>query len=108
MAEMLVQSHAGEINLLPALPRSWPEGAIKGLRARGAIEVDLSWTAGKARLAVLRADVSGEHKLRPPRGQRVFMVTENGKRLPVTASQDGAINLRVRARKLYRITFEAV
>lgn len=55
IAEMLVQSARGALHLLPALPRAWPEGRVRGLVARGGVVVDLAWSGGELTEAVLRA-----------------------------------------------------
>ena len=59
IAEMLAQSQAGEIELLPALPKEWPSGKVTGLRARGGYEVSIEWNNGKLISATVK-NVSGD------------------------------------------------
>jgi alpha-L-fucosidase 2 len=52
---MLVQSHEGEIELLPALPAEWGTGEVTGLCAKGGLEIAISWENGKLKEALLKA-----------------------------------------------------
>ena len=64
VCEMLLQSHDGAVHLLPALPDSWPEGRVEGLRARGNFEIAMTWTDGQLLDATVLSRIGGPLRLR--------------------------------------------
>jgi alpha-L-fucosidase 2 len=105
IAEMLLQSHAGEVEFLPALPHAWSEGAVKGLRARGGLEADIAWSAGRAVQARIRASLDRRHRLRPPPKQAIEAIRENGRAAEFERGEDGTVSIALRAGRSYDVTF---
>ena len=106
IAEMLLQSHAGEIAILPAWPKqSWPTGRVRGLRARGGLEVDIAWQEGRASSATLKAAFDGRYRIRPPKGHRVVAVRCDSDLVPFEAAPDDTVILEVHAGETYEVTF---
>lgn len=66
VAELLLQSHLGVVDVLPALPSAWPDGSVTGLRARSGITVDIQWRGGAAVALALAADRTGPVTVRCP------------------------------------------
>ncbi|SFG81566.1 glycoside hydrolase family 95 protein [Pedobacter insulae] len=121
MTEMLLQSHEGEISLLPALPDAWPNGSIKGIKARGNFEVAIDWGNGKLTKATITAVIGGNCRLRTPIPVRVIEVPyitnppmpsfdvvtyqnkTKAKLLEVKASSGYTINFKTQKGKSYTI-----
>jgi alpha-L-fucosidase 2 len=101
MIEMLLQSQRNELRLLPALPDCWRNGAVRGLRARGALEVDLQWAEGKLVQAVLHAKRDGSCAIRSDIPLQAWRV-DDYRDVPLIAEQ-GLHTLRVEAGVSYRI-----
>ncbi|GAB2607418.1 glycoside hydrolase family 95 protein [Kribbella endophytica] len=100
LTEMILQSHSGEVALLPCLPTAFGTGKVSGLRARGGFEVELSWADGKLTKARIRSLLGNRLKLRT--GSRVDVKSTRG---PVAFGrpEDGVVEFRTTAGVEYLI-----
>jgi alpha-L-fucosidase 2 len=109
IAEMLLQSHDGEVAFLPALPDAWREGSVHGLRARGALEVAMSWQEKAIYSATVRALRGGHHVFCPPKGQRITKVElardKQSNKIPFKAGNSGRAELELAADCSYNFHF---
>jgi alpha-L-fucosidase 2 len=97
---MLLQSHNGYLEFLPALPRAWDRGRISGLRARGAFTVDVSWENGRLTSATIYSEKGLPCTIRSASG---ILVTSGDKRIRLTREGDHLYRFQTQLGRTYQI-----
>ncbi|MDH2430780.1 glycoside hydrolase N-terminal domain-containing protein [Sphaerisporangium sp. TRM90804] len=109
IAEMLLQSHNGELHVLPALPSAWPSGKVQGLRGRGGYTVDTTWNSGAPEEILIRFDRAGTVNVRSRlfTGTYTVVDTTSGAAVTVTKPESDVIRLTGEAGRAYRMSGKA-
>jgi alpha-L-fucosidase 2 len=110
MVEALVQSrwyldHA-EVDLLPALPRAWPEGEIRGVKIRGGGELEMHWKGGKLSNVLWKCENSQSFVVRVPGGQRLVSIRTDIGSTAVPPAQDGSYLIPMTRGSSYQLGFD--
>ncbi|MFG1883899.1 glycoside hydrolase N-terminal domain-containing protein [Micromonospora sp. NPDC049102] len=110
IAEMLLQSHIGELHILPALPPAWPSGRVTGLRGRGGHTVSITWASGAATEVLVRPDRAGAVRLRSRflTGTVSVVDTADGTSPRVTRIESDLVEVTVQAGRTYRVSSTGV
>lgn len=103
VAEMLLQSNAGYINLLPALPGDWADGSVDGLVAQGNFEVDMDWADGVITTATITSKNGGEAVVQCDNAALATVVKSDGTVVEVTPVKENRISFQTTAGETYTI-----
>ena len=99
MCEMLLQSHAGEIAVLPALPAAWKSGSFSGLRARGGFTIDATWSDGRPSMVRVVSVRGAPCRLRVPDAAKA--TTAAGQPVDAKRTPDGVLEFPTKAGESY-------
>lgn len=105
VAEMLIQSHMGYTEFLPAIPEAWQNGEVNGLKARGDFEIGQTWRNGLAESFTVRYDAESGSKEFTGAYENINLakVTVDGEPVQTTSAEDGKITFTAEAGKDYKI-----